>query len=90
MYQQRLLRAKVLEALDLRVKQFRSREDTSPFRVPHEPLPLDGLIEDALAGEDGRVGADDIRTRYIISLHWHDGATWAAWAVTLPSGIHLY
>ncbi|HEX6972906.1 MAG TPA: hypothetical protein VF147_00810 [Vicinamibacterales bacterium] len=90
MYQQRLLRAKVLEALDARVKQFRSREDTYPFRVPHEPLPLHELIDEALAGEAGRVGEDDIRSRYVISLHWHDGATWAAWVTTLPSGIHLF
>ena len=90
MYQQRLLRAKVLEALDLRAKQFRSREDTYPFRVPHEPLPLHALIEDALAQDGGRIAEDDLRSRYVISLHWHDGATWAAWAITLPSGIHLY
>jgi hypothetical protein len=89
-HHKRLLRAKVLEALDLRAKQFRSREDTYPFRVPHEPLPLHELIDEALADEAGRVGDDDLRSRYVMSLHWHDGATWAAWVTTLPSGIHLY
>lgn len=90
MYQQRLLRARVLEALDARAKQFRAREDTYPFRVPHEPLPLHELIDDALGSDAGRVGVDDIRSRSIISLHWHDGATWSAWVTTLPSGIHLF
>jgi hypothetical protein len=89
-YARRLARAKVLEALEVRAKQFRSREDTYPFRVPHDPLPLRRVIDEALADEEGRIGEDDLRSRYLISLHWQDGATWSAWAITLPSGIHLY
>lgn len=90
MYQKRLLRARVLEALELRVKQFRAREDTHPFRVPHAPLHLGALIDDALAGDGGTIGEDELRSRFVLSLHWHDGATWSAWVITLPSGIHVY
>ena len=62
MYQKRLLRARVLEALELRVKQFRAREDTHPFRVPHAPLHLGALIDDALAGDGGTIGEDELRS----------------------------
>jgi hypothetical protein len=89
MYQKRLWRARVLEALELRAKQFRTREEVFPFRVPHEPLPLDAVVEEALAG-GGRADEDQLRTRTVLSLHWADGAAWSAWVITLPSGIHLY
>lgn len=90
MYQKRLRRARVLESLDRRARQFRSREDTYPFRVPHEPLPLHELIAEALAGDGGRIDEDELKSRHVISLHWDDGVEWAAWVITLPSGIHLY
>ena len=90
MYQKRLLRARVLDLLELRVKQFRAREDTRPFRVPHEPLHLGALMDEALADDRGTIGEDELRSRFVLSLHWHDGATWAAWVITLPSGIHVY
>ena len=38
-------RVRVLEALELRAKQFRSRDGIWPFRVPHEPLDLDEIID---------------------------------------------
>lgn len=90
MYQKRLLRARLLEALELRAKQFRSRQDTYPFRVPHAPLALDELAGQALADDGGHVDEDDLKSRGVISLHWEDGAEWAAWVVTLPSGVHMY
>jgi hypothetical protein len=90
MYQRRLWRARVLERLELRAKQFRSRAETFPFRVPHEPLQLEALVDEALAGEDGRVDDEDLKARTVISLHWDEGPTWTAWAIVLPSGIHVY
>lgn len=90
MYQKRLLRARVLEALDLRARQFRSREDTHPFRVPHDPLPLHDLIAGVLGDDGGRIDEEDLKSRTVMSLDWHDGASWTAWAITLQSGIHLY
>ena len=83
-------RVRVLEALELRVKQFRSREDLWPFRVPHEPLDLEDIIESALADEDGWIQPDSLRSRSILRLEWDGGDAWELWAITLPSGIHLY
>lgn len=90
MYQKRLRRARVLESLERRARQFRPREDTYPFRVPHEPLPLHALIDEALGDDGGHLDEDDLKSRSVISLHWHDGVEWTAWVITLPSGIHLY
>lgn len=90
MLHKRLLRARVLEALDLRAKQFRSREEIFPFRVPHEPLSLDDLIDEALADTGGHVDPEELKSRTVLGLHWHDGAAWTGWAITLPSGIHMY
>jgi hypothetical protein len=90
MYQKRLLRGRVLDALERRAKQFRARADTHPFRVPHEPLPLRALIEEALADDGGRIDQDELKSRAVMSLDWHDGTTWTAWVITLASGIHMY
>jgi hypothetical protein len=87
---QRQLRVIVLSALDQRVAQFRRREEIWPFRVPHEPLDFDAFIDDALAGEAGRIDAEDLRSRYVLSLRWPGGEEWSAWAVALPSGLHVY
>jgi hypothetical protein len=81
-------RLRVLEALELRVKQFRSREGIWPFRVPHEPLDLDDVVERALEGE-GHVEAEALRSRTVLTLSW-DEHDWALWVLTLPSGILLY
>ena len=78
----------MLEALELRAKQFRSREGIWPFRVPHEPLNLEELIERALDGE-GRVEPETLRTRTVLELGW-DEHRWELWVLTLPSGIFLY
>lgn len=81
-------RVRVLEALELRVKQFRSREGIWPFRVPHEPLDLDEIVERALDGE-ARLDADALRSRTVLELDW-DAHNWELWVLTLPSGILLY
>jgi hypothetical protein len=78
----------VLDALELRAKQFRSREGIWPFRVPHEPLDLEELIDRALEGE-GRLDADALRSRTVLELAW-DQHRWELWVLTLPSGILLY
>jgi hypothetical protein len=77
----RQARLKALEALEARAKQFRGREEIWPFRVPHEPLDLDEIV-------DG-VAADALRARTVLRLDWAETA-WALWTIALPSGILLY
>ena len=81
MFSSRQARIKALEALDERVKQFRGREEIWPFRVPHEPLNLDGIV-------DG-VPMNALRSRTVLRLDWAD-TTWELWTIVLPSGIFLY
>jgi hypothetical protein len=81
-------RVRVLETLELQVKQFRSREGIWPFRVPHEPLDLHDLINRALDGE-GRVENEALRSRTVLELIWEEHR-WELWVLTLPSGILLY
>ena len=83
-------RALVLETLDARVKQFRSHEGSWPFRVPHEPLDLDALVETALADEPGHLPREAIKSRSVLRMAWASGETWELWAVTLSSGVHVY
>ena len=85
--QRRLL---VLEALDSRARQFRSRDDAWPFRMPHEPLDLEALIRDALAAGGGSIDPASLRSRSVLRLDWSDGGVWDLWAVTLPSGLYVY
>jgi hypothetical protein len=88
-FSRRIVRSRVIEALETRVKQFRSREELAMFRVPHEPLLLDAIIEDALA-DGGHLDADDLRTRTLIRFEWDNNGTWDAWAIALPSGLTLF
>jgi hypothetical protein len=77
-----------MEALELRVKQFRAREGLWPFRVPHEPLDLDAIVDRATDGE-GAVDRDALRSRTVLELLWASHR-WELWVLTLPSGILLY
>lgn len=89
-YGRRLARTRVLETLEARIKQFRSREEVSPFRVPHEPLLLDAIVREALEGGGDRVDEGDLRTRTVIRFEWVDSGTWDAWAIVLPSGVTAF
>jgi hypothetical protein len=81
-------RVRVLEALELRVKQFRSRDGLWPFRVPHEPLELEEIIRSVLDG-DAKIAVGALRTRTVLELGW-DSHRWELWVVALPSGLMLY
>jgi hypothetical protein len=87
-FENRQARLKVVEALELRAKQFRGREEIWPFRVPHEPLDLQQVIDRALDGE-GTVDIEALRSRTVLEFLW-DSHQWELWAVSLPSGILLY
>jgi hypothetical protein len=83
-------RVRVLETLERRARQFRSRHDLWPLRVPHEPVPLEDVIEEALPDDYRSFQTITLRSRTILSLAWDDGSRWDAWVVALPSGLQLY
>lgn len=83
-------RVRVLDMLELRVKQFRPQEDAWPFRMPHAPLDLDAVIKDALAGDEGTMPLDALPTRSVLRLEWTAGSVWHLFVIALPSGLHLY
>lgn len=85
----RHLRLRVLDALEERVKQFRTREALYPLRVPREPVSLDDLIVQTLADADAIFDAAALRSRTLLTLTWED-ASWEAWVVILPSRTKLY
>jgi hypothetical protein len=84
--QRRLL---VLEALEHRTRQFRSRGDSWPFRLPPDPIDLETVVDQALGG-DGRLPHDALRTRTVLRLTWRSGDEWELWAIALASGVHVY
>jgi len=93
----RMLRVRVLEALEARTKQFKGFDGIWPFRIPHEPLALAAVVDEALGDESGAspvtspAGArDQLRSRTVLEMHWPDGHVWQAWAITLPGGIIVY
>ena len=89
----RQLRVRVLEALERRTRQFRSREELWPVRVPREPLVLDDVIEQALPDDHRDFDPITLRSRTLLHLEWGDtehqsgaDAAWDAWVIALPSG----
>ena len=86
---ERQARLRVLEALEARARQFRSRDGIWPFRVPHEPLDLATIVETALAEDGGRLEPEALRARTVLRMSWDDHS-WELWVIALPSGILLY
>jgi hypothetical protein len=80
----------VLEALELEAKQFRTREELFPIRIPREPLRLDDVVERALGDEGRRFDVSTLRARTLLRLEWDDGSEWEAWVITLPSQLRLF
>jgi hypothetical protein len=89
-FARRQLKVRVLEALELRVKQFRRREDLFPLRIPHEPLPLHDIIDEALAEDARRFDPLTLRSRSLLQLSWDDGSEWELWVIVLPSKVKVY
>jgi hypothetical protein len=90
----RQARLRAFEALEREAKQFRSFEGIWPFRVPHDPISLDEIVDQALGDE--RLPLDALKSRTVLRMifdaddrHGVDHA-WEAWAIALPSGIMLY
>lgn len=81
-------RVRALQALERRVKAFRTRDEVWPLYVPSEPVSMDEVIEQALDG--ARFDPLELRSRTLIWLAWPDGSTWELWVATLSSGLKLY
>ena len=87
---QRQLRLRVLEALELTAKQFRTREELFPIRIPREPVVLDDVIERALGDDRRSFDSSTLRARTILHLEWDDDSVWDAWVIMLPSQLRLF
>jgi hypothetical protein len=87
---QRQLRLRVLEALELEAKQFRTREELFPIRIPREPVRLDDVIDRALGDDAPRFDPFSLRARALLHLEWDDGSMWDAWVIMLPSKLRLF
>lgn len=85
----RQLRLRVLEALEERVKQFRTREEIYPLRIPRDPVLLDDVILQALPDDYRDFDPITLRSRTLLALEWED-ASWEAWVIILPSRAKLY
>ena len=89
-FTQRQHTARVLEALEGRVKQFRRREELWPLRVPSEPILIDSVVDEALGSEGRGFDADALRTRTLLQLQWDAEAMWEVWMIALPSKTKVY
>ena len=87
---ERQMRLRVLEALELAAKQFRTREELFPIRIPREPIRLDDIVERALGDDSSRFDPTSLRARTILHLEWDDGSVWDAWVIMLPSQLRLF
>jgi hypothetical protein len=84
------MRVRVLEMLQRRSRQFRTRKELWPLRVPAEPLPLDDVLEEALGEEHRGFDPVTLRSKTLLDLRWDDGSRWEAWVIALPSGLKLF
>jgi hypothetical protein len=88
MFADRQNRVRVLQALEDCVKQFRTRQELWPLRVPGDPISLDDLVARTVGG--ATFDPVTLRARTLLWLEWPDGATWELWVIALPSGLKLY
>jgi hypothetical protein len=86
----RELRVRVLERLEREVKQFRTRQDLYPLRIPREPLLLASVIDRALGEDARRFDPAGLRSRTLLDMRWPDGSTWELWVASLPSGLRVF
>ena len=83
-------KVRVLQALEGAVRQFRTRKELWPLRVPGEPLVLNAIVRRTLDQEASRFDITSLRSRSLLSLRWDDGAAWELWTLALGAGIKLY
>jgi hypothetical protein len=90
MFASRELRVRVLEALEREARQFRTREDLYPLRIPRHPLSLDRLIATTLGDRQRLFDPRTLRARSLLALEWEDGSSWELWVAMLPSNLRLF
>jgi hypothetical protein len=83
-------RSRVLEVLERRAKQFKTREQLYPCRIPREPVPFADVIQEALRGDGHRFDPLSLRSRTLLRLGWDDGNSWELWILMLSSGLKLF
>jgi len=88
-FSRRQLTARVLEALERRVKQFRRREELWPIRIPAAPIAFEAVVEEALGPDGPRFDSSTLRSRTLLHLQWDD-ARWEVWVIALPSKTKVY
>lgn len=88
-FSHRQLTARVLEALERRVKQFRRREELWPIRIPAAPIAFEAVVEEALGPDGPRFDSSTLRSRTLLHLQWDD-ARWEVWVIALPSKTKVY
>jgi hypothetical protein len=89
-FEDRDRRVRVLQALERGIRQFRTREEIWPLRVPHEPLLLADVVRQALSGDARAFDPQSLKSRSLLYLKWDDGSTWELWIIALASGSKLY
>lgn len=87
MYADRQNRVRILQALEETIKQFRTRQELWPLRVPREPVVFDSIVARTIGGSFDPLS---LRSRTLLWLEWPDGATWELWVAALSSGLKLY
>ena len=87
MYADRQNRVRVVQALEEATKQFRTRQELWPLRIPREPIAFERLVARTI---DKSFDPLSLRSRTLLWLEWPDGATWELWVIALPSGLKLY
>jgi hypothetical protein len=86
-------KARVLEALTGRIRQFRTRHDLWPLRVPREPLAFDAVVGEALGSDRRLFDVRDLRAYPLLQLEWDDDPVptrWELWVLSLPPSLKLY
>lgn len=82
---------RVLQALERTIRQFRTREELWPLRVPAQPLLLQDVVRQTLDPRDARLfDPQALKSRSLLHLTWDDGSTWELWIIPLANGIKLY
>lgn len=90
-FEDRDRRVRALQALERTVRQFRTREELWPLRVPAGPLLLADVMRQTLDPQDARLfDPHTLKSRSLIHLAWDDGSTWELWIIALASGLKLY